>query len=66
MATHLIVDAWDSHSVCGVKHPLPVVLASFAQTHVDGYGLEVCRVCQEATGVRFECDGQLDMFGEAS
>jgi hypothetical protein len=45
---HLVAVAGDRRSLCGVKDPLPVVLASRVQAHIDGYGLEVCDLCDLA------------------
>ena len=34
--THIIADPADTHSICGTKHPLPVVAAFWVQAHIDG------------------------------
>lgn len=45
--THVVADAGDKRSLCGVKKPRPVVLARFVRAHVDGYGLVVCAGCAD-------------------
>ena len=46
--THLVAQPWDDHALCGIKDPLPVVLARAAQGHVDGWGMLVCTGCAAA------------------
>lgn len=43
---HVVARPGDSHSLCGVKAPLPVVAAAHVATHRDGWGMEVCAACE--------------------
>ena len=45
--THLVAEAGDRYALCGVKDPLPVVLARYADRHVRGHGMVVCAGCAE-------------------
>lgn len=42
---HVVARADDRRSLCGVKNPLPVVLARFVEAHVKGHGMVVCPAC---------------------
>ena len=49
--THLLRDAGDARSICGVKHPLPVVVDRFVQAHIDGRAARgipfpICSSCE--------------------
>lgn len=46
--SHVIAHPGDTHSLCGVKNPLPVVAAKFVEAHVNGWGMVVCPACDEA------------------
>lgn len=46
--THVVMDAGDPRSVCGLKAPFPRVAAEFVGAHVAGWGMVVCQDCSEA------------------
>ncbi len=47
--THIMADAGDRRSLCGLKDPYPHVLARFVQAHVNGWGMPVCPDCSSRT-----------------
>jgi len=47
---HVLAHYADRHSLCGVKDPLPLILAKFVQDHVEGHGMVVCPACAEKMG----------------
>lgn len=47
--THLVAEAGDRRSLCGVKDPLPVVMVKFAPMHA--YPQRRCSACYFAAGL---------------
>lgn len=45
--THVKAQPGDRLSLCGLKDPLPSVLARFVSAHKQGHGMKVCPLCAE-------------------
>lgn len=61
--THIVAEAGDRYSLCGVKNPLPVVVARFVEAHVKGWGMVVCHEC---AGEPAPQAPQQSLFGDAA
>ena len=44
---HIVEHPGDRKSRCGIADPLPVVLVTFVQRHIDGHEMPVCPDCAE-------------------
>lgn len=43
--THIVATAGAPRAVCGERDPMPRILHTFAQAHIDGYSMQVCPEC---------------------